>query len=62
MYENYFEFQFSPDPDMSACFKSVILHVHDYCSFVYNSYLSQTQAAVLERLQAQALKAIYGYY
>ena len=35
--------------------------MHDYCSSVYNSSLTLTQASALERLQANALKAIYGY-
>lgn len=42
-------------------YKSVIQPVHNYCSCVYNSSLTITQSGVLERLQAQALKAIYGY-
>ena len=48
--------------DLLAVFRSVILPVHDYCSCVYNSSLTYTQAMQLERLQAQALKAIYGYH
>ena len=47
--------------DLLKVYKSVILPVHDYCSCVYNSSLTATQANALERLQAQALKAIYGY-
>ena len=39
----------------------VILPIHDYCNCVYNSSLTLTQAAALERLQAQALKTIFGY-
>ena len=42
-------------------YKSVILLIHDYCSCVYISSLTLTQADVLERLQAQALKTIFGY-
>ena len=41
--------------------KTVILQVHDYCSCVFNSSLTLTQASALERLQAQALKSIFGY-
>ena len=48
-------------PDLLKVYKSILLPVHDYCSCVYNSSLTLTQASALERLQAQALKAIYGY-
>ena len=47
--------------DLVKVYRSVILPVHDYCSCVYNSSLTLTQASALERLQAQALKAIFGY-
>ena len=47
--------------DLLAVYKSTILPIHDYCSCVFNSSLTLTQASALERLQAQALKAIYGY-
>ena len=42
-------------------YRCVILPIHDYCSCVYNSSLTLTQAGALERLQAQALKSIFGY-
>ena len=48
-------------PDLLKVYKAILLPIHDYCSCVYNSSLTQTQANALERLQAQALKAIYGY-
>ena len=44
--------------DLLAVYKSVILSAHDYCSCVYNSTSTLTQASSLERQQAQALKAI----
>ena len=47
--------------DLLKVYRSILLPVHDYCSCVFNSSLTQSQASVLERLQAQALKAIYGY-
>ena len=47
--------------DLLAVYKSTILPIHDYCSCVFNSSLTLSQASALERLQAQALKAIYGY-
>ena len=47
--------------DLLKVYKSTILPIHDYCSCVYNLSLTLSQASTLERLQAQALKAIYGY-
>ena len=47
--------------DLLAVYKSTILPVHDYCSCVFNSSLTLSQVSMLERLQSQALKAIYGY-
>ena len=49
------------EADLLRVYKSVILPVHDYCSCVYNSSLTQVQVTALERLQSQALKSIYGY-
>ena len=48
-------------PDLLAVYKSTILPMHDYCSTVYNSSLTITQSGQLERLQAMALKAIFGF-
>ena len=47
--------------DLTKVYKSIILPVHDYCSVVYHSSLTNFQSEKLERLQAQALKCIYGY-
>ena len=47
--------------DLIKVYKSVILPVHGYCSCVYNSSLTFSLASALERLQAQALKSIFGY-
>ena len=47
--------------DLLKVYKSTILPCHDYCSNVYHSSLTLSQTIVLERLQAKALKAIYGY-
>ena len=47
--------------DLVQVYRATILPIHDYCSCVYNSSLSQTQANALERLQAHALKTIFGY-
>ena len=49
------------EEDLLKVYKSVILPVHDYCSCVYNSSMTKTQSNALERLQAQSLKAIFGY-
>ena len=49
------------EEDLVKVYRSVVLPVHDYCSCVYNSSLTLNQASALERLQAQALKSIYGY-
>ena len=51
---------FSED-DLVKVYKSTILPCHDYCSSVFHSSLTLSQTIVLERLQAKALKAIYGY-
>lgn len=47
--------------DLLQVYKSMILPCHDYCSVVFYSSLNITQTSLLERLQSQALKCIYGY-
>ena len=47
--------------DLLRVYKFCILPIHDYCSVVYHSSLTATQTQILERLQSQALKCIYGY-
>ena len=47
--------------DLVKVYKSTILPCHDYCSTAFHSSLTLSQTIVLERLQAKALKAIYGY-
>ena len=47
--------------DLLAVFRSTMLPIHEYCRCVFNSSLTLSQASALERLQAQALKAIFGY-
>ena len=47
--------------DLLKVYKSTILPCHDYCSSVFHSSLTLSQTIELERLQAKALKAIYGY-
>ena len=51
---------FSQD-DLLKVYKSTILPCHDYCSNVFHSSLTLSQTITLERLQAKALKAIFGY-
>ena len=48
-------------PDLLAVYKSTILPMHDYCSTVFNSSLTITQSGQLERIQAMAQKAIFGF-
>ena len=43
-----------------AVYKTVIRPVADYCSVVYHSALTDEQDEVIERLQSQALRCIYG--
>ena len=47
--------------DLLRVYKSTILPCHDYCSNVFHSSLTLSQTITLERLQAKALKSIYGY-
>ena len=47
--------------ELLKIYRSCILPCHDYCSNVYHSSLTLSQTVVLKRLQAKALKAIYGY-
>ena len=49
------------EAELLAIYKSCILPIHDYCSNVYHSSLTLSQSIVIERMQAKALKAIYGY-
>ena len=47
--------------ELVKVYKSTILPSHDYCSTVYHSSLTLSQTIVLERLQAKALKTIFGF-
>ena len=47
--------------ELVTVYKSVIRPIMDYCCPVYHSMLTDEQDQILERLQAQALKSIYGY-
>ena len=47
--------------ELAKVYRTCILPVADYCSVVYHSLLTDEQDQVLERIQAGALRAIYGY-
>ena len=47
--------------ELVTVYKSVIRPIMDYCCPVYHSMLTGEQDQKLERLQAQALKSIFGY-
>ena len=47
--------------ELLRVYKTTILPCHDYCSSVFHSSLTLSQSIQLERLQAKALKAIYGF-
>ena len=49
------------EQDLLRVYKSTILPCHDYCSNVFHFSLTLSQTVILERLQAKALKAIYGF-
>ena len=43
-------------------YRTVILPLFDYCAVIYHPLLTDEQDQVIERLQSQALKCIYGPY
>ena len=47
--------------ELLQVYQSIILPAHDYCSNVYTSALTKKQESELERMQAIALKGIFGY-
>ena len=49
------------ETELAQVYKTVIRPVLDYCAVVYNSMLTDEQDQIVERLQSQALKSIYGY-
>ena len=49
------------EQELLQVYKATILPCHDYCSNVFHSSLTLSQTIILERLQAKALKAIYGF-
>ena len=49
------------EQELLQVYCTVILPSQDYCSTVYHYSLTQAQINTLERIQARALKAIYGF-
>ena len=47
--------------ELSTAYRQVIRPVLDYCCVIYHSLLTDEQDQLVERLQAQALKCIFGY-
>lgn len=46
--------------ELVKMYKAVIRPVAVYCSVVYHSALTEEQDKIIERIQSQALKCIYG--
>ena len=46
---------------MARVYTTVVRPVLDYCAVIYHPMLTDEQDQAVERLQAQALKCIYGY-
>ena len=49
------------EAELVTVYKTVIRPVLDYCCVVYHSMLTDAQDQIIERLQSQALKSIFGY-
>ena len=47
--------------ELATVYRTVVRPVLDYCAVVYHPMLSDEQDQLIERLQARALKNIYGY-
>ena len=52
---------FSED-ELARVYQTIMLPVADYCVAVYHPMLTDEQDQIIERLQSQALKIIYGPY
>ena len=50
------------DEELAKVYRTLILPLADYCAAVYHPLLNDEQDQIVERLQAQALKCIYGPY
>ena len=49
------------EQELAVVYTTVIRPVVDYCCVVYHSLLTDEQDQIVERMQSQALKNIYGY-
>ena len=49
------------EPELATMYRTVIRPILDYCAVVYHPLLTDEQGQQVERIQAQALKNIYGY-
>ena len=49
------------EEELATVYRTVIRPVLDYCAVVYHPMLTDEQDQIVERLQARALKNIYGY-
>ena len=47
--------------ELARVYKTIVRPVLDYCAVIYHPMLTDEQDQQIERLQAQALKSIYGY-
>ena len=48
--------------ELAKVYRTVILPLADYCQVIYHSMITDKQDQAIERLQARALKCIYGPY
>ena len=49
------------EEELARVYRTIVRPVLDYCAVVYHPLLTDEQDQVVERLQAKALKNIYGY-
>ena len=49
------------EDELATVYRTVVRPILDYCAVVYHPMLNDDQDQQVERLQAQALKSIYGY-
>ena len=50
------------DSELARVYRTILLPIVDYCAAVYHPMLTNKQDQIVERLQAQALRCIYGPY
>ena len=48
--------------ELAKVYRTILLPIVDYCAAVYHPMLNDEQDQIIERLQSQALKCIYGPY